>query len=498
MQAIDQLRALSDEDLEAMLVRKRAELAKSRSLNKLALYQPYPKQAEFHKLGATKRERALIAANQVGKTLSAGMEVAIHATGLYPEWWQGHRIDHPSTWWVGGPTAEATRDGAQRMLFGRGGPTGEGSLGTGTIPSEYILGHPMARSGVPNAIAMTFVRHTSGGMSTIIMKTYDQGQERWQSDTIDGGVWFDEEPPLAIYSEGLTRTNAGGGVIMLTFTPLHGISQVVYRFLYEEAEDRAHVNMTIEEAPHYSPERRAQIIASYQPHEVEARTQGKPGLGQGRVFPYARSEISWKPVRLPNHTRWITGLDFGWDHPTAAVELGYDIETDIIYVTKCYRDSKKVPALHSAAIRGQGFKGPVAWPHDGLQHDKGSGERIATLYRKQGLRMLPEMATFPDGSNGLEAGVTEMAERMQTGRWRVAEHLVDWWEEYELYHREPAGALGLSQIVKIRDDLLSASRYGMMMMRFARKWEPIARDAYGRAPAKYDSARSNNQNWMTA
>ena len=41
---------------------------------------------------------------------------------------------------------------------------------------------------------------------------------------------FDEEPPLDIYSEGLTRTNATGGITIVTFTPLVGMSDVVLRF----------------------------------------------------------------------------------------------------------------------------------------------------------------------------------------------------------------------------------------------------------------------------
>jgi phage terminase large subunit-like protein len=44
------------------------------------------------------------------------------------------------------------------------------------------------------------------------------------------GAW-DEESPLEIYMEGLTRTNATGGMVYLTFTPLLGITEVVSMFL---------------------------------------------------------------------------------------------------------------------------------------------------------------------------------------------------------------------------------------------------------------------------
>jgi hypothetical protein len=43
----------------------------------------------------------------------------------------------------------------------------------------------------------------------------------------------------------------------------------------------------------------------------------------------------------------------------------------------------------------------------------------------------------------------------------VFEHLHDWFEEFELYHRKDTG------IVKERDDLMAATRYGIMMLRYA-------------------------------
>jgi hypothetical protein len=117
--------------------------------------------------------------------------------------------------------------------------------------------------------------------------------------------------------------------------------------------------------------------------------------------------------------------------------------------------------MFAAAVRPWGDWLPWAWPHDGLQHDKGSGEQLAAQYRAQGLRMHPQRATFEDGSFGVEAGIAEMFDRMQTGRLKVFSHLNDWFEEFNLYHRKD----GL--IVKEGDDLLSATRYGVMMRRIA-------------------------------
>src|SRR5690606_16745961 len=104
---------------------------------------------------------------------------------------------------------------------------------------------------------------------------------------------------------------------------------------------------------------------------------------------------------------------------------------------------------------------PTAWPHDGLQTDKGSGEQLARQYAATGLLMLKDRATFEDGTNGVEAGLMEMLERMQTGRFKVFSHLEDWFGEFRLYHRKDG------KVVKLQDDLMSATRYAVMMKRKA-------------------------------
>lgn len=231
---------------------------------------------------------------------------------------------------------------------------------------------------------------------------------------------------------------------------------------------RSIVRMTIDDAEHYTTEQRAAIVASYPEHEREARVKGIPTLGSGRVFPIADEKISVEAFTIPREFARIIGLDFGWDHPFAAVSSAWDRDADVWYVTACYREAKATPVIHSASVKPWGAWIPCAWPHDGLQHDKGSGDQLASLYQAQGLNTLPERATFEDGGNGVEAGVIEMLDRMQTGRFKVFSHLTEWFDEFRLYHRKDG------KIVKERDDLLSATRYGVMMKRFA-EVEPSAR-----------------------
>ena len=439
------------EELEAVIAK---ELERRVSQRRLTDYRPYPKQREFHEAGASFRQRLLMAANQVGKTWAAGFELAMHATGEYPDWWRGRRWDRAIVGWAAGVTGESTRDNPQRILLGR-----PGAWGTGAIPKSALLDTSSSR-GLADAVDTIQVRHVSGDISSIQLKSYEKGREKWQGETLDF-VWFDEEPPEDIYTEGLTRTNATSGMTLVTFTPLLGMTNVVSRFLLEKPSGTHVTTMTIEDAEHYTNEQRLTIIASYPEHERKARTQGIPQLGSGRVFPIDEDELRCEPFAIPSDWPQLAALDFGWDHPSAAVKLAWDRDSDCIYVTACHRAKQQTPVLFAGAVKPWGAWLPWAWPHDGLQHDKGSGIQLAAQYRSQGLRMLGVHAQFEDGSNGLEAGIAEMLDRMQTGRLKVFAHLADWWEEFRLYHRKE----GL--IVKERDDILSATRYGVMMRRFA-------------------------------
>lgn len=215
------------------------------------------------------------------------------------------------------------------------------------------------------------------------------------------------------------------------------------------------------DVPHLDDKTRKELAESFPVHEREARMNGAPVLGSGKVFPIAEDQIVIPPIPIPSHWPRIIGLDFGWDHPAAATWLAWDRDSDTIYLTDEFRIRETSPLMQVPLLSARGKWIPIAWPHDGLQHDKGSGEQLAEIYRSNGANMLPERATFEDGSNGVEAGIMEMLERMQTGRWRVFSTCGSWIDEFRLYHRKDG------VIVKLKDDVISSSRYGMMMIRHA-------------------------------
>lgn len=201
----------------------------------------YPKHIMFFEAGKIHNERLMLAANRVGKTESVGgFETTLHLTGLYPDWWEGRRFDFPISAWAAGDTSQTVRDIIQKKLLGN-----PGSFGTGLIPSDCIIKTRPKAGSIPDAIETVHVKHISGGTSFLTFKSYDQKRKSFQG-TEQHVIWMDEEPPKDIYVECLLRTMTTNGLILCTFTPLLGISDVVMMYcpggkipkdgLVEEAE----------------------------------------------------------------------------------------------------------------------------------------------------------------------------------------------------------------------------------------------------------------------
>jgi phage terminase large subunit-like protein len=288
---------------------------------------------------------------------------------------------------------------------------------------------------------------------------------KWQGQTLDF-VWADEEPPIAHYNEALARLT-GQGVAFITFTPLLGYSEVVSRFLRETDADklayRSVTRMGLGDVGHFTEQEKQARLAAYAPHEREARERGDPTLGSGAVFTIPQTDLAIDSnIHVPLHWCKLWGVDYGVTHPFAAVLMAWDRDADILYILDTIRLSNSRPIEHASAMKRIAPDVRVSWPHDGSKRESDL-DTITSNYRREGLYMLPTHATFTDGSISTEAGILEMQERMATGRFRVRAHLADWFDEYRSYHRDKEGRL-----VKVRDDLLSATRIAVMAKRFAR------------------------------
>ena len=442
-----------DAQQQAELIEALEVLADDAKYNKFSNYFPdtgkyrrelYPKQISFFKAGGKYKERGFIAANRVGKSEAGCYETVCHATGLYPDWWEGHKFNRPTLIWVGGDTATTVRDIIQKKLVGT-----ITEIGSGMLPKDCIVDYKSRRN-VPEAIETVYVKHVSGGITTIVLKTYEQGRATWQGTEVDF-IWVDEECPESVYSEALTRLMTTKGLIITTFTPLQGVTPLVLSFL-ENSQDtdvkypRWVEICTWDDVPHLSEEEKEKTLASTPPQLRDARSKGVPTVGTGLIYPVDPKNIIVDDFQIPKHFKKLYGMDVGWNN-TAAVWGAWDLDNDIIYVYSEHKQGQAEPVVHAKAIRSRGdwIRGMIDPAARG--RSQVDGEQLFKLYRDEKLLIYP-------ANNAREAGIFNIWERLTTGRLKIFKSCGMILREFSLYHRDEKG-----QIVKTNDHLLDALRY---------------------------------------
>jgi phage terminase large subunit-like protein len=436
-------------------IRAREERHRRKAGRKLERFYPeagplkrelYPKHLEFFRLGKEKRERLFIAGNRVGKTVAGGYELVCHITGNYPKWWQGRRFNRPNNWWAVGDTRETVRDTLQFELLGA-----RGDVGTGLIPRDVI--ERTAPGFIPEAVQAIWVRHAAGGFSVVQFKSYDQGREAFQGTSQDG-IWLDEEPPMDVYTECLLRTMTSDGIVMLTFTPLRGLSDVVLAFLpggaMPEGQEgpKAVVSASWDDVPHLTTQAKDDLLKSIPPFQRDARSKGLPQLGAGLIYPIPESAFVCEPFDIPKHWPRSYGLDVGWNK-TAAIFGAIDRETDIAYIYSEHYQGEAEPAVHVAAIRARGLL-PGAIDPAAKGRSQADGRNLMQQYRDLGLELV-------EAANAVEAGIFSVWERLSTGRLKVFRNVQNLLSELRLYRRDERG-----KVVKERDHACDALRYWEM------------------------------------
>lgn len=445
----------------------------------------YVKHNQFFEAGTKYRQRLMLAANRIGKTEGiGGYEMTLHLTGLYPAWWKGRRFDRPIEAWVAGDTSTTVRDIVQRKLWGK-----FLEPGTGLIPLDTIKDRTLKR-GVPDAIDTIFVKHVSGGVSQLVLKSYDQRRESFQGTKIDV-IWLDEEPPLDIYTECLLRTMGTTedkdtkGILMLTFTPLMGMSETVMTFLpggqVQQNDDGSKyvVTGTWDDAPHLSEEEKTELWNSIPPFQRDARSKGVPQLGAGAIYPVPESDFVVDEFQIPDHWPRVFGMDVGWNK-TAAIFGALNRDTDTLYLYSEHYRGQAEPSLHAESIKSRGLWIPGVIDPASRGRSQKDGLQLLQTYKDLGLDV--EVAF-----NGVESGLYEVWQRLSTGRLKVFKSMSNWLYEFRLYRRDEKG-----RIVKQDDHAMDATRYLVMSGLERAKVKPADK----KKQTQYYSPGAGGTGWM--
>lgn len=247
------------------------------------------------------------------------------------------------------------------------------------------------------------VRIPGGGR--VIFLSVAAGRESFQGSAVDL-CWFDEEPgDQSVVNECLMRLVDRRGRVLLSMTPLRGMTWLHDRWIANPADDvRVHY-IHGEDNPHLPDGALARLLRQYGPHERAARARGEWTTLEGRVYQdWARHLHVIEPCDVDGFQIYL-GVDFGTRAPTAVVVCALDPKDDRLYLVDEYYKAQATLSDHAKAIHALIAKwGEPEWivcdPED-------RGARLA-LARDHGLTNLGARK----GKGSVRNGINDLAERL--------------------------------------------------------------------------------------
>lgn len=353
------------------LLEKASEYKQS---NKLEFWEPI--EAQWRYLNETSKLKGIISGNQCGKTQTLAYEESCHLTGIYPTNWKGMRYNRPVDTIIASVNKDLTRDGIQKAMFGPIGQWGTGYIPKGTINFDNMI----MEQGVTKGIGICYVKHVSGGWSSLTLKAYKSGREDFQSLTVDR-FGFDEEPPWDIFEEAQQRVAVKKGVMTFAFTPLSGGTELITYLMDQPTFKLTRISQ--DECPWFTKEELDAKYRGMNPHQANARRHGIPAISGGQVFQYSPEEYTCDSFEIPNYWPRIGGLDIGINHPTAAVAVAIDPDNGCMYVYQEYGTTGEAPTKHAQTLKH--WRIPFALSHDAYNRSSQTAKTTASLYHDEGM-----------------------------------------------------------------------------------------------------------------
>ena len=413
--------------------------------------ETYPKHHIFFEAGAKYKQRLMLGANRVGKTYSGLCEVTCHLTGEYPDWWKGKRFNHPTQWWVVSVDSKLTLSTVQPMLLGNIGDFGTGLIPSDRLDFETLKDAKKAGTGV----GVFRVKHISGGWSSVEFKSAASGRAAFQGT--EKNILIDEECDSSVYQECLLRTMTGDCMLLMTFTPLMGMTDLILDYYQGEwragdgsaGPNKHYTNITWDDVGHLTSEMKSALYDSLPPHQRDARTRGVPSLGSGVIYPVPESTFVIPPFEIPKHWKKAFGLDVGFRR-TAAIWCAINPEDSNVYLYSEHYVGEVEPSIHASAIRSRGTWIPGVIDSAANGRSQIDGQNLMQLYRDLGLNLT-------NADKAIETGLYTVWELLSQGRLKIFSNLTNTLAEIRLYRRDEKG-----RIVKAQDHLMDALRYLMM------------------------------------
>jgi phage terminase large subunit-like protein len=236
------------------------------------------KQGEF--INAKHKITAAICANRAGKSESGAVKSLRICLGA-----NGGRF------WIVTPSYDSQKSGAQEKIL------------------EYLKPSDIASRSYATGKALRDITLTNGVI--IEFKTFEQGREKLQSAKLIG-CWFDEEPPLDIYEEVYTRTIDNSAQIIMTFTPLMGLTWTYERIFNKANDDTLVLTWGMADNPFIPLAEIERMRKDLSPKQAQMRLHGRYMGSETAVFQVFDRSVHINKVPMYNAGMPVdVTVDFG-------------------------------------------------------------------------------------------------------------------------------------------------------------------------------------------
>lgn len=298
----------------------------------LYFFRPLPKQKEFFQSAQKHKIRLYIGGNRSGKTTIGAVDIVAATIDKHPFWKLSTPDRDRVIWCVSTDYSTARRTTIQKIF-----EMVPRSMIDRWYKQEYIL------------------RLTNG--AEIQFKSSELGREHFQGAAIDA-VWLDEEPPADVWRECMARTIDRSGKVLLTMTPLKGMTWVyddlwIPSYRNGGSDQRIYVVQSdVHENRHLPAEEVENWASSMSAEEHMMRIEGKFICLTGRIWAdeleKSRAVLPHVPTIDPNWIR-CRAIDTGARNPTACAWMAIDYSGTII-VYDYYEEAGRTTEDHAQEI----------------------------------------------------------------------------------------------------------------------------------------------------
>ena len=313
--------------------------------------------------------------NRAGKT-ELGAMLAIATAAGSNEWWVRQWLDlndlplslvprTPSTVWY------AALSYGDALEYGR--PKLEKYAPAGT---KYTRWRAQDRASM---------RLPNGGR--VVSLSCDAGRSKFQGASISM-CWIDEEPnDVGIFEEVMLRVVDKRGKVIITATPLKGLTFLYDIFVDLQPQGYDHYAISGLDNPYVSSPKLRRAVSHLSEASQQARLFGAFTSQSGLVYPeFDRTIHICKPFDIPEDWPRDMCIDFGVRNPFACLWIAHDMDTDTLYVYREYYKTEKTTLENGRMILALGAKdGPLRF----VVADPESKDGRLLLARELGIHTKP-------------------------------------------------------------------------------------------------------------